>query len=228
MNRLSRCLDRLMPHLRPRRFAVTGGVAIQLGMAARAREWPRRDIADLDLVAASMDAIAATVVGPFLVSHYHVVGPGVPKFMIQLVDPVSRLRVDVFPDLAGSLVDATTVAIGDHRVPLLSLDSIFRHKLHTLSRASASTPVDPKHVRDARILGAVLGRGVPDVPADALSPDTYGIEADAACQRCALSRHPSWPLAPKAQIFERLGWNRPADSLRLSSPRSVPAADKSW
>ena len=207
IERLSGCLDRLMPHVRPGSVAITGGVGIQLGMAGLGRQGPRHEVADLDLVAASVEAIAPTIVGPFLVSHYHVVRPGVPKFMIQLVDPASRIRVDIFPDLISSLVTATTIAIGGHSIHVLPLDRIFEHKLHTLSRASLSAPIDPKHVSDARIIGDVLGRQVPGVASGAVVPDVYGID-DCFCQRCELSSHPSWPLAPKEQIFDLLGWNR--------------------
>jgi len=134
--------------------------------------------------------------------------------MIQLVDPVSRIRVDVFPDLAGSLVDARTIAIGEHSVHVLPLERIFEHKGLTLSRASPSAPIDPKRVHDARILGDLLGRPIPHVALGALAPDVYGIDADGSCERCELSSHPSWPLAPKDHIFELLGWNR-QPNLRL-------------
>jgi hypothetical protein len=188
-------------------IAISGSVGMQLGMAGRGRQGPRDEVADLDLVADSIGAIVSTVVGPFLVSHYHVVRPAVPKFMIQLVDPISRLRVDVFPDLVGSLADARTIAIGRHSVQVLRLERIFDHKVLTLSRASPEAPIDPKHVDHARVLGDVLGRPVPRVARGALAPDVYGVEADGWCERCELSRHSDWPLAPKDRIFELLGWN---------------------
>ena len=50
-----------------------------------------------------MDGVAATVARDFLVSHHHVPQPGVKKAIVQLVDPVTRLRVDIFPDLGGML-----------------------------------------------------------------------------------------------------------------------------
>jgi hypothetical protein len=208
MGRLSGCLDRLVPHVRPGSVAIAGGVGMQLGMAGLGRQGPRDEIADLDLVAASIGAITANVVDQFLVSHYHVVGPRVPKFMIQLVDPVSGIRVDVFPDLVGSFLDARMIAIGAHVVQVLPLERIFEHKVLTLSQASQSAPIDPKHLDDARLLGDLLGKPVPHVALEALAPDVYGLEADRSCERCAVSRHPSWPLAPKDQIFELLGWNR--------------------
>ena len=207
MDRLSGCLDRLMPHVRLHGVAITGGVGMQLGIAGLGHGGSRDAIADLDLVADSVEAITPRVVDQFLVSHYHVARPGAPKkFMIQLVDPVSRIRIDVFPDLVGSLADARTISIGKHSVQVLPLERIFEHKLLTVSRASRSRPIDPKHFRDARDLGHLLGREVADVAVDALAPDVYGI-GDRSCERCESSSHPSWPLAPKERIFELLGWD---------------------
>ena len=188
------------------RIAVTGGVGMQIGLEALGHPGVRHQVADLDLVAASPEAVSASVVDRFLVSHYHVVRPGVAKFMIQLVDPDSRIRIDVFPDLAGSIADARTVHVGTHWMPVLPLSRIFEHKAETLRRASAVKPIDPKHAQDARSLGEVLARRVPEVPPAALRPNVYGTDADSSCSRCELSSHPAWRLAPKARIFELLGW----------------------
>jgi len=179
---------------------------MQMGLAALGRPVVRHHVADLDLVATSLDAVRSSVVDRFLVSHYHVVRPGVPKFMIQLVDPESRIRIDVFSDLAGSIADARATHIGKHRMPVLPLNRIFEHKIQTLGRASPAAPIDPKHVQDALTLGAVLSRPVPEVAAAAVVPDVYGIDADWSCNRCAVSLHPAWPLAPKERIFQLLGW----------------------
>lgn len=203
---MSGCLGRLMPHVRRDGIAITGGVAMQLGMARCGARKIRETISDLDLVAVSIDAIEASVAEQFLVSHYHAVRPGISKFMIQLVDPGSNIRVDIFPDLAGSLADSHVTMIGEHWIRILPLQRIFEHTLLTLSRASGSAPIDPKHVRDAKILGGLLDRPVPDVEPQALAPDVHGGEADRCCERCELSTHPNWPLAQKDRIFEILGW----------------------
>jgi len=207
-DRLSGCLDRLIPHAQMDHLAMTGSVAMQLGLAVLGQQGPRKEIADLDLVAACIGAVRPGVVEQFLVSHYHVVQPGVPKFMIQLVDPKSRVRIDVFPDLVGSLTDARPIDVGTHAVLVLPLERIFEHKVLTLSRASLSAPIDPKHVRDAHLLGEILDRRPPLVRPEALATDVYADETDSFCERCELSRHPNWPLAPKDHIFELLGWSR--------------------
>jgi hypothetical protein len=195
-----------MPHLRLSGVAVTGGFGIDLGLAAIGHSGTRDRITDLDLVVAELDAVAESVVGPFLVSHYHRVRPGVPKFMVQLVEPVSRIRVDVFPDLVGAIGEAWTASIGTHSLPVLPLTRILDHKIQTLSCASASTPIDPKHVHDAQMLGAVLHRRIPTVAREALVPDVYGLDEHLGCQRCELSRDVNWPLAHKDEICELLGW----------------------
>jgi hypothetical protein len=205
LERLSRCLASFLPHVRESELAVTGGVAIQFGLAERGHAGRRTAIADLDCVASSVDAIAPSVSDVFLVSHYHVVQPGVPKFMVQLVDPVSRIRVDVFPDLVGSLARARIVQIQSHRVQMLALEDILEHKLLTLSKASRTNPIDPKHADDACSLGDLLGRRVTPVAEDCLVEDVYGID-DLHCERCVLSLDPLFPLAPKPEIFSLLGW----------------------
>jgi hypothetical protein len=198
--RLSACLSRLLPSLRRKDVAMTGGVAIQVGMAEVGRQGVRAVIADLDLVMSSLETVVPSVAESFLVSHYHAVQPGIPKFMVQLVDPVTRIRVDMFPDLVGSLARAKAVQIGTQVIRMLELEDIFEHKLLMLAKASTAHPVDPKHAEDAYALGELLRRRVPIVARDSLVEDVYGIDADARCRRCELSSDPRFPLASKEQI----------------------------
>lgn len=217
---MSACLERLTPHLKLADVAITGGIGIDVGLAIQGLPATRSRVADLDVVATSVEAVRHSVAGRFLVSHYHVVRPGVPKFMVQLVDPESRIRIDIFPDLIGSIRDAQTAIVGTHRLPVLPLYRIFEHKIQTLSRASQEAPIDPKHVRDAEILGTVLQKPVPTVAPEALASDVYGLEADCNCQRCALSGDADWPLAPTNRIFELLGWTWQPDALGAVSDSS--------
>ena len=219
VQRLSACLGRLTPHLCYDDVAITGGVAIQLGMAERGQAGSRRTIEDLDLVARSIDAVLPSVTGAFLVSHYHVVKPGVPKFMVQLVDPVSGIRVDIFPDLAGSVVRAGVTTVGPQFVKAVTVGDILEHKLLTISKASPASPVDPKHARDAHALCTLLGRPMPAIAAGSLVEEVYGID-EGFCQRCQLSSDPRFPLAPKDQICSLLGWSRPATTAATRRSRA--------
>ena len=198
-------LDRLKPHLRLDDVAVTGGVAIDIGMEGLRAPRTRGRAADLDLVARAVDVVDPAVTKDFLVSHYHVVGPGVLKFMIQLVDPSIRIRVDIFPDLAGSIARARCVRIGPHQVRVLTLEDILDHKLQTLSKASPERPVDPKHLRDARAIARLLGRTAAKIDSRCLAEDAYG-ETEDGCVRCESSRRPEFPLAQPHKIAALLGW----------------------
>ena len=206
MARLSSCLSRLGPSLLANDVAVTGGVAIQIGMAELGHAGPRDTVADLDLVASSLDAIPARVADTFLVSHYHVAQRGVPKFLVQLVDPETRIRVDVFPDLVDSLARSKVIQIGQQCLRMLALEDILEHKLLTVSKASPGNPVDPKHADDARALGELLQRPVPTLDPASLAADVHGGKEDLYCRRCELSSSVRFPLAPKDQIFSLLGW----------------------
>lgn len=207
IERLAACLARLVPNLRRDEVALTGGVVIELGLAEAGHPGSRRSIADLDIVASSLDVVLPAVTESFLVFHYHVARPGVPKFMVQLVDPATRIRVDIFPDLAGSLARAKLAQIGGQAIKRLALDDILEHKLLMISKASPASTIDPKHVDDAYALGKLLQRSVPNVDARALAKDVYGGETDRFCPRCELSGSARFPLAPKDQILDLLGWH---------------------
>lgn len=85
-------------------------------------------------MAVTGEAVSSSVATQFLVSHFHLPQPGYPKFLIQLVDPVSRLRVDVFPDLSGSVQRAPVRDVADLQIRVLDVRSILEHKLATLRR----------------------------------------------------------------------------------------------
>jgi hypothetical protein len=204
--RLRGCLSRLRPHVDVTCIALTGGVAIDWHCATEARRFPSRPLADVDLLAAHQSVVASSITADFLVSHFHTPCPDRPKFLIQLVDPESRLRLDVFPDLVGSLQRARTCEVVGVQMPVLDAGSILDHKLQTIATASRARRVDEKHYRDAQLLGRVCCRQVPAVPAWCLGKDEYATNVTATCARCNASRNAAFPLAPKAQILAVLGY----------------------
>ena len=133
----------------------------------------------------------------FLVSHFHT---GPPKFMVQLVDPQTLLRIDVFPDRTGSIARAHQVQ--GVPVPVVRQDDMVAHKLDLLRRASPARPIDAKHRRDLLALGGT----VPDLPTRCWAPDTYSTDLTVRCERCETSRTAGFPLAPKQAIFNLLGY----------------------
>jgi hypothetical protein len=191
---------------------MTGGVAIQIGLARLGRAGTRDTIADLDMVATAVDAISPRVAETFLVSHYHSVRPGVPKFMVQLVDPRNAVRSR---HLSRSSRFDRALRGGRSRRQRDPFAFLSRTSSSTkfirLSTASAARPVDPKHADDAHALGELFQRPVPAIDRDALVEEiSTDWTSTCSCQRCVLSSSDGFPLAPKDEICRLLGWTRQA------------------
>jgi len=165
-----------------------------------------RSIDDVDIVVRSLESVGREIARDFLVSHYHVPQPGYPKFLVQLVDPRTRLRIDIFPDLVGSIASAQERSVAGVPLRVLTADSILDHKLLTLSKGSSLKLVDSKHYRDARRLATICERSVPDVANEFLTETSYSAEIGPPCERCLASADTNFPLAPKQQIIELLGY----------------------
>jgi len=206
MDRLECCLTRLLPHLDYEDIALTGGVAISVHLAARGLRRRHQVVGDLDFVTRRCEVVRPGVTAEFLVSHFHQPQPGNPKFLIQLVDPVSLFRVDIFPDLVGSIRRAAVCDIAGMQVRVLDPDAILDHKLATLAMASTLRLVDEKHYRDAVLLGNVYGREVPSVPSAHLCNEEYSHDLATKCPRCDASLDAMFVLAPKQRIFDVLGY----------------------
>lgn len=205
--RLHASLVRLLPHLEPGRIALAGSVAAGLHLGAACGERaPGIAADDVDFVAAGVDVVRPTVTAGFLVSHFHLPHPGYPKFLVQLADPVSRLRIDLFPDSLHALPRAAVMDVAGIALPVLRPGDILRHKLEMLAKATAAGPVEPKHLEDARRLGVLCGRVVPVVAASHLRAAEYTRDVGAVCPRCEASRSDAFPLSPKRAILDILGY----------------------
>jgi hypothetical protein len=96
--RLGGCLDRLTPHLRMNRIALAGGVGMQMGLAALGHPGVRHGVADLDLVATSLDAVSSSVVDRFLLSHYHV------ERIFEILGWQRQANIRLQPTVAGAIM----------------------------------------------------------------------------------------------------------------------------
>ncbi len=200
LQRLRDCLARLVPHLDGEEVALTGGLAVELHLAAAGQPSLRGRIADLDFVARSMDAVMPSVACDLLVSHYHVRQPGVPKAIVQLIEPATRLRIDIFPDLSGMMARAARASVAGTSLLVVAAADLLAYK-----RALLAKPVDAKHWHDAVALAGLLGAPPPPRPAE-LRRDVYCTDLALVCDRCTRSRAPAFPLAPKRAIFDLLGY----------------------
>jgi hypothetical protein len=201
-------LARLAPYLALTRVALTGSVAIDLhlGGASRRRRPRGQPRGDLDLIAESAEVVSPGVLTDFLLSHYHLPHDGYSKFLVQLVDPVTGVRVDVFPDSLGLLPKSERRDLDGVSVPVLDPHALLAHKLALLSSASPDHTVEAKHHQDAVLLARRWGEPPPHVPRSVLGRSSHSRDVTATCARCAASRRPEFPLAPKTRIFDILGY----------------------
>ncbi|MBV8490784.1 MAG: hypothetical protein JO199_09680 [Candidatus Eremiobacteraeota bacterium] len=197
------CLRRFLRYFASDAIALTGGLAIEYHLAAAGVPPLRTKIADLDFVARDVERVSPAIAGEFLISHYHVRGPGVPKAMLQLVDPRAALRIDVFPDDAGVLDASIVATLENVELRVLSPHDVLAHKLQTLR--AATTAIDPKHRRDATALAIACHVDVA-IPPVVEAPERYSQDVAAVCPRCARSATPAFPLAPKEKVFSLLGY----------------------
>jgi hypothetical protein len=202
--RLENTLARLTPYLRATPFALTGGVAVDYHLLFAKKTPSREHVGDLDLVVGRLEALDPAVTSTFLLAHFHQAGPDM-KPMVQLVDPLTRLRVDLFPDSLGAIAHATRVSIGRTELLMLSTRSILEHKMQLVRKSTATRPVDPKHWNDAKAL-AEIGRIVIPPLRPALAEEPYNTDVESRCTRCERSRAAAFPLAPKPEIFALLGY----------------------
>ena len=201
------CLVRLLPHVDSARIALTGGVAIGLHVANIDGDSTRAAAAeDIDFVAESATAVRPTVTAGFLVSHVHLPQSGHRRFLVQLVDPVTRLRLDFFPDTLEALGRASVVNVVGVPLRVLEASDVFEHKVRLLAAASSAAPVEGKHYRDAMRLAAHFGHEVSPLPRSQRVSTVYSQDLDDTCARCHDSRSAAFPIAPKRAIFEVLGY----------------------
>jgi hypothetical protein len=206
LERLHSCLQRLSPHCAPDEVAVAGGVALELGLPDSVLVNRREKIADVDLVAQRLASVRPSVARHFPIIHYHVPQAGFAKLLVMVVDPPTRLRVDIFADTSGAIARARPLDCGSAQLRILDLDSVLDHKLTLLAAASQGRFVDGKHHADALCLGQLLGREVPQIAPAHLGKTVYSQDLHARCARCEASADSAFPLAPKADIFALLGY----------------------
>ncbi len=200
-------LWRLLPHLRCDEVAIGGGLAMALHLEAAAGPVSsRRSIADVDLLAEQPKTLASSIAQQFLVSHYHSPLPNSRQFFVQIVDPIFRLRIDIFSDPLGYIAKARPLPTWDLPLAVLDANSLLDHKLHMLAAADSKRPVDEKHYLDALNLAELCGRKVPAISPDCLGKDVYCTDLHRQCRHCIARPNPAFPLSSKREIFDVLGY----------------------
>jgi len=121
-----------------RPWALTGGFAFEIHAARLGLEPSVRPHNDIDFVVPAFNCIPDTLADDFLFRHIHPFDPP-GKTLLQLIDPDSCLRVDVFRACGDTM----------HRaVGIVSLEDLVARTARLLLDLAGGVPVASKHARD--------------------------------------------------------------------------------
>jgi hypothetical protein len=161
------------------RWALTGGLAIELHLLKRGKQPLVRHLNDIDFIANTFDDIPKTLGSGLLLRHVHPDdSPG--KTMLQGVDSEAKLRVDVFRAYGSEMERLVPVVIGGISLRMVSLlDMVARHARLCWDMTDEQE-VAPKFARDyLRMVALVERKEVQEVWREHRKPPMPVIFADA-------------------------------------------------
>ena len=212
------------------RWALTGGVAIELHILRLGGKPIIRRLNDLDFVAASFDSIPETIGSELLLRHVHPHDPP-GKTMLQGVDPETGVRIDVFRAYGGEMERTSPITIATLALRTVSLQDLVARHARLNWGLVEGRPVAPKYARDfLRLMDLVTTGEVERIwqehrksqspesfaetalqlrrmiasRSELLIPPTYSTNIDEVCRRC--QGRGAFPLCDPRQILSILGY----------------------
>jgi hypothetical protein len=144
--RASRAFRKLARH-DGQRWALTGGLAFEIHAVRLGLPPSVRALNDLDFIAEAFGCISETLPGDFLLRHIHPFDPP-GKTMLQLIDPDTALRIDVFRACGQTMSRAVRVDLPFGPLQLVSLEDPVARAARLLLDLAEGVPVASKHARD--------------------------------------------------------------------------------
>lgn len=227
-------IKRFAWHVTPGKLVVCGGLATRFHLALHNISFPKRSFNDLDLLIEKPNDIKPSILADFLLYHYHPPGVDDPVetsyFFYAFVDPIFRLKVDVFPYRWSSPERFVKARLKDLDIWVVGIEDQLIQCLYDVSRISLQQKVDPKQLKDVEILLKIVniklvkkiweGNNHPSYPRlfeDALNrarklkktqPDwwqekPYRQPKPFKCSRC--QNRPEFPITDMKKIYKVLG-----------------------
>lgn len=142
-------LERLMPHFIAGNLVIVGGLATTHHLLSRGITSTQRSFNDLDIMIKDPAEMKPSITDEFLIYHYHPLKG--TSFYILLVDPQTRVKIDVF-DYDPPPVQPEVVQVAGYSVPIRGVEDQFTKTLFDLMRITTPHRTDPKQFSDARLL----------------------------------------------------------------------------
>jgi hypothetical protein len=128
-------------------WALTGGFAVEIHLLRCGRQPSIRPLNDIDFIAPSFEAIPEGMSEDFLFRHVHPIDPP-GKTMLQMVDPESALRVDVFRAYGATMTRTSSYESELGAIQLIGLEDLVARAARLSLDLAAGKPLAPKYARD--------------------------------------------------------------------------------
>lgn len=152
-------LEKFLHHVKPDKLVICGGLATRYHLKVRGISFPQRPFNDLDLLIENVDDIKPSVTLDFMLYHYHPPGIDDPVektyFFYAFVDPVSRIKADVFPYRWSSSERFVESTFQGKPIKVVGIEDQLIQCLYDVSRISDKQKVDPKQLRDVHTLMSI-------------------------------------------------------------------------
>jgi hypothetical protein len=212
------------------RWALSGGLAIELHLCQRGAQPLVRPLHDLDFIAPSFDCLPSSLGDSVISRHVHPYdAPG--KTMLQAVDPNTSVRIDVFRAYGSEMDRAQKIEVLQFEFHIVAFEDLVTRHARLCCDLLRGQTIAPKYARDfLRMLGVVnpghieniwqehrkrdtpesFGEAVTSLRkaiaerTDLLIPPVYSTDVDEVCPRCEST--PGFRLADARQVLGLLGY----------------------
>jgi len=212
------------------RWALTGGLAVEIHLLQHGRESGGRRLRDMDFVAADFEDIPASLGSEVLFRHVHPYDEPA-KTMLQCVDEETALRVDLVRGYGQEMKRVVPIQLEGIWLNMISVEDVEAAHARVAWGMVQGKKVAPQHARDfLRLLPLVTAEEMdeiwqehrkPECPVsfsetvaelnkviaertDLLVPRVYSQDVNAVCARCQGSE--KFKLADASRVFAILGY----------------------
>jgi hypothetical protein len=212
------------------RWALTGGLAVEIHILQHGRESGGRQLRDMDFVAASFEDIPAALGSEVLFRHVHPYDKPA-KTMLQCVDEETALRVDLLRAYGQEMERAVPVRVDGIELKMISVEDVEAAHARVVWGLVMGKRVAPQHARDfLRLLPLMPDDGIEEIwqehrtpgcpvsfaetieelkkviasRTELLAPRVYSKDVHAVCPRCHATE--AFKLADSRRVFSILGY----------------------
>jgi hypothetical protein len=141
------CTFRKLARHDVRRWALTGGLAVEIHRLSRGCPASVRALSDIDFIADSFDGIPESLANDFLFRHIHPLEPP-GRTMLQFIDTESALRMDVFRACGATMARTSNLDFSAGMIQVISLEDLAARTARLVLDLAGGVPMPFKHAID--------------------------------------------------------------------------------